>query len=55
MAGTIGELPFHGLRFEGTRYDCGNKAGFLEATVAFALARDDLAGEMRRILNDYGV
>ena len=53
MAGTIGELPFHGLRFEGTRYDCGNKAGFLEATVAFALARDDLAGDMRRILNDY--
>ncbi|MEX0922932.1 MAG: UTP--glucose-1-phosphate uridylyltransferase GalU [Rhodovibrionaceae bacterium] len=55
MAGTIGELPFHGLRFEGTRFDCGNKAGFLEATVAFALARDDLAGEMRRILDDYRV
>ena len=53
MAGTIGELPFHGLRFEGIRYDCGNKAGFLEATVAFALERDDLADDMRRILNDY--
>lgn len=53
MAATIGELPFHGLRFEGTRYDCGSKAGFLEATVAFALARDDLAGDMRRILDDY--
>ena len=53
MAGTIGEMPFHGLRFEGTRYDCGNKAGFLEATVAFALARDDLGEEMRRILDDY--
>jgi UTP--glucose-1-phosphate uridylyltransferase len=53
MAGTIGELPFHGLRFEGTRYDCGNKAGFLEATVAFALEREDLADDMRRILDSY--
>lgn len=31
-----------GYRFEGTRYDCGSKLGFLEATVAFALARPDL-------------
>lgn len=31
-----------GYRFEGTRYDCGSKIGFLEATVAFALARPDL-------------
>ena len=53
MADTIGELPFHGFRFEGVRYDCGNKAGFLEATVAFALDRDDLAADMRRILDDY--
>ena len=43
MARTIGRLPFNGYRFEGHRYDCGDKAGFLEATVAFALARDDLA------------
>ena len=53
MADTIGELPFHGFRFEGVRYDCGNKAGFLEATVAFALERDDLAADMRRILDAY--
>ena len=31
-----------GFRFDGTRYDCGSKLGFLEATVAFALAREDL-------------
>jgi UTP--glucose-1-phosphate uridylyltransferase len=37
MAATIGEVPFHGLRFEGTRYDCGNKAGYVAATLAFAL------------------
>jgi UTP--glucose-1-phosphate uridylyltransferase len=42
MAKLIGRQPFHGLRFEGTRYDCGNKLGFLQANVAFALTRDDL-------------
>ena len=35
----------HGYRFEGTRYDCGSKAGYLQATVAFALARPDLRDE----------
>jgi len=45
--------PFHGLRFEGTRFDCGDKVGFLEATVAFALARSDTASEMRRILQSH--
>lgn len=34
-----------GLRFRGQRYDCGSKAGFLQATVAYGLARDDLRGE----------
>ena len=42
MAKMIGQQPFHGLRFEGTRFDCGDKLGFLQATVAFGLARDDL-------------
>jgi len=46
MAKLIGRQPFHGLRFEGTRYDCGNKLGFLQANVAFALARDDLRDEL---------
>ncbi len=39
----------YGYRFEGQRFDCGSKAGFLQATVAFALARDDLRDE----LSDY--
>lgn len=34
-----------GLRFKGQRYDCGSKAGYLQATVAFGLARPDLAEE----------
>ncbi|HSF93571.1 MAG TPA: UTP--glucose-1-phosphate uridylyltransferase [Thermohalobaculum sp.] len=37
--------PVYGYRFAGTRYDCGSKAGLLRATVAFALARDDLKGD----------
>jgi UTP--glucose-1-phosphate uridylyltransferase len=43
MAELIGRQPFHGLRFAGTRYDCGDKAGWLEANLAFALAREDMA------------
>jgi len=41
-----------GYLFDGTRYDCGSKAGFLQATVAFALARDDLRGEFAAFLSD---
>jgi UTP--glucose-1-phosphate uridylyltransferase len=42
MAKMIGRHPFHGLRFEGTRFDCGDKLGFLQATIAFGLERPDL-------------
>ncbi len=38
-------VPTYGCQFDGQRYDCGSKAGFLQATVAFALARDDLRRE----------
>ncbi|MEM8822810.1 MAG: UTP--glucose-1-phosphate uridylyltransferase GalU [Pseudomonadota bacterium] len=40
----------YGYRFEGERYDCGSKAGFLQATVAFGLARSDLGDELREFL-----
>ena len=42
----------YGVRFRGKRYDCGSKAGFLQATVAFGLARDDLRDEFSRYLSD---
>jgi UTP--glucose-1-phosphate uridylyltransferase len=42
----------YGFRFRGQRFDCGSKAGFLQATVAFALARDDLRDEFRHFLGD---
>lgn len=42
----------YGFRFRGQRFDCGSKAGFLQATVAFALARDDLRDDLSRYLRD---
>ncbi len=42
----------HGLRFRGQRFDCGSKSGFLQATVAFGLARPDLKDEFSRYLDD---
>ncbi len=41
-----------GYRFDGERYDCGSKAGFLQATVAFALERDELRDEFAAFLAD---
>lgn len=54
IAATIADVGFHGLRFEGTRFDCGSKEGFLEATLAFALDRSDLGDAMREMLRRYG-
>lgn len=55
MARMIGDKPFHGLRFEGERFDCGDKLGWLAANMAYALQRDDMAegaqGVARRFAN----
>lgn len=40
------DVPVYGYRFRGQRFDCGSKAGFLQATVAFALAREELREEL---------
>ena len=53
MAKLIGQQPFHGLRYEGRRFDCGDKVGFLEAQIAFALARPDLGDAVRAFLKNY--
>ena len=53
MARLIGEQPFYGLRYEGRRFDCGDKIGFLEAQIAFALKRPDLADAVRAFLKTY--
>lgn len=53
MAATIGDVPFHGLRFEGRRFDCGGKLGFIEANLAFALERQDMEQGVRKFLKGY--
>lgn len=53
MAKLIGKVPFHGLRYEGRRFDCGDKVGFLEAQIAFALKRPDMAPAVRAFLKEY--
>ncbi len=53
MAKMIGQVPFHGLRYKGERFDCGDKAGFLEAQIAFALQRPDLRDAVRKFLTKY--
>jgi UTP--glucose-1-phosphate uridylyltransferase len=52
MAKMIGTQPFHAVTFDGARYDCGSKTGFVEATLAVALARPDMGAEVRRIALD---
>lgn len=42
MAQMIGTQPFHGFTFEGRRFDCGDKAGFITANIALALDRSDI-------------
>jgi UTP--glucose-1-phosphate uridylyltransferase len=53
MARTIPNIPFRGLRFDGKRYDCGNRAGFLEASIAFALDRPDMTERVKTMLKKY--
>jgi UTP--glucose-1-phosphate uridylyltransferase len=47
--------PIYGLKFEGTRYDAGDKLGFLKATVEFALKRHDLGAPFRQYLQTLSV
>ncbi|MDP1700955.1 MAG: UTP--glucose-1-phosphate uridylyltransferase GalU [Aestuariivirga sp.] len=50
MIRLMARQPFHGLAYEGTTYDCGDKLGFLAANVAYGLERDDLGPEFRTVL-----
>ncbi|MEP0392888.1 MAG: UTP--glucose-1-phosphate uridylyltransferase GalU [Erythrobacter sp.] len=47
MAKMIGDQPFHAVTFDGNRYDCGSKLGFVEATLALALEREDMGADVR--------
>ena len=50
MIRLMARQPFHGLVYEGTSYDCGDKLGFLGANVAYGLERDDLGPGFRQVL-----
>jgi UTP--glucose-1-phosphate uridylyltransferase len=47
------ENAVYGYRFKGTRFDCGSKSGFLQATVSFGLAREELRDDLRAYLHDF--
>ena len=47
MAKLIGKQPFHGFRFKGQRYDCGDRVGYISANLAFALKDEQIADEVK--------
>ncbi|VXD03067.1 UTP--glucose-1-phosphate uridylyltransferase GalU [Sphingomonas sp. 8AM] len=47
MAKLIGQQPFHGFTFNGERFDCGDKTGFVTANLALAMARGDIGAAVR--------
>jgi UTP--glucose-1-phosphate uridylyltransferase len=49
MAQMIGQQPFHAVTFDGARYDCGSKTGYIEANLAVALGREDMGDEVRLV------
>ena len=52
LAQQIGKSDFYGLRFSGERFDCGSKMGFLQANIAFAMANETLAPDLRSWIKD---
>jgi UTP--glucose-1-phosphate uridylyltransferase len=53
MIGLAKTQRFYGVEFEGERHDCGSKAGFLRANIAFAMARADLRDGLREEMKKY--
>jgi UTP--glucose-1-phosphate uridylyltransferase len=53
IAGMISEHALHGFQFDGRRFDCGDKLGFLEANLAFALGRADLGPGAQAMIERY--
>lgn len=49
MAQMIGKQPFHGMTFDGKRYDCGSKQGYVEANLALALSHPEIGADIRQM------
>jgi len=54
MNAMIGDAPFYGYRFEGKRYDCGNRVGYIEANIAYALEHPDMKADVKTMLKQFG-
>jgi len=52
MARLIGRVPFHAVKTDCARFDCGDKVGFLHANIAVGLSRPDIAPALRAILKN---
>jgi UTP--glucose-1-phosphate uridylyltransferase len=53
MIGLAREQKFYGVEFKGERHDCGSKAGFLRANIAFGMARAELRDGLRAEMKKY--
>jgi UTP--glucose-1-phosphate uridylyltransferase len=53
MIGLARSQRFYGVEFEGERHDCGSKAGFLRANIAYGMARPDLSDGLRAEMRKY--
>jgi len=53
LSSLLGGDPFHGMKFDGTRFDCGDKIGFMEANIAFALNREDMGHDVQNIIDNF--
>ena len=52
MAQLIGRQPFHGVTFDGRRFDCGDKAGWVQANLALAIERPDIGPAVRAFASE---
>ena len=52
IAALLSESPIYAYSFDGVRYDCGSKLGYLQATVAYGLSHPDTGEEFREHLRD---
>ena len=50
MAQMIGGQPFHAYKFGGRRFDCGDKAGYIQANIALALDRPEIGPAVRKFI-----
>ena len=51
MAQMIGGQPFHAYKFAGRRFDCGDKAGYIQANIALALDRPEIGPAVRKFID----